>query len=110
MKCASTPNNRTRNGKQVKAVNNNTRGTIAQNRVMARYKKNGYEVVRWGARKAGGDFLAWKKYGKTYIVEVKINNAVLTELQKKAKRKHGNLYIVERVKMPTATTCKVRKK
>ena len=105
-RCKSTPNSRTRNGKQVKAVNNNTRGTIAQNRVMSRYRRDGYTVVRQGARDMGGDFFAFKKHGLTYIVEVKVNNAVLTAKQKKAKKTYGKHFRIERVNMPTKTTCK----
>ena len=108
-KVSRTPNSKyNASGKQTKAVNNNTRGKKAEQKVMRKYKNNGYKVTRQGNAK-GADFNATKN-GRTVHVEVKVNTAVLKPKQKQMQKKHSSHYIVERVDMPTATTRKRKKK
>ena len=51
-KVSRTPNSKyNASGKQTKAVNNNTRGKKAEQKVMRKYKNNGYKVTRQGNAK-----------------------------------------------------------
>ena len=80
---------------------------------MKKWENKGWQIQRYGARKHGVDFIAYR-YGRRgqifRFIEVKVNNAVLTDHQKKQQAKIGARYIVERVKMPTATTCRTGRK
>ena len=64
-----------------------------EEKVKRRYERNGYTVTRDGHN--GYDYRV-RKNGQTKYVEVKSNNSALKPAQKKAQKKHGSRYIVER--------------
>ena len=78
---------------------NQEQGKIGEERIKAKYERDGYEVTRTGK---GHDYKATRRNlltGKkeSRYIEVKTGNSQLSPLQKKKRRQFGNRYVEERV-------------